>query len=461
MADENNPGIDIREQVVVNITKIDPLQHIVEHMPAAEGDKDVGKWFKTERMELNFGDYVGRPDENATLHKETLSQLFQAGWYVTEVKESASEGEWRRVVSSSGSASATSSSSSTAKQSSESASESTAETSGQSASDAKSNSYSNSTSVTNSSSGSGSSTGNSSGTTIGNGGNSSTGTTSNSGTESAKGKSSSTGTETATGSSTEESTDTEETTDPYWCAYSLIRLERRRMQSEEVLKDMIKSFVDAYNEGRRMNVDRYDELVALYALLVNENQDEIISLSKQIDMQPLFDAIKAAIEAALAKLGNAVENLPEDWMASRIAEINRKFDALRGQKMSETITNGLYNTTVWASIDAGIERERQYALNDLKDEMVTLKVDTYGKIAQITADVGNNLIAAQTRIFEALMKQKIEPINLRNTVFKWMLDFMEKRTDAYPGLGDITTVAEKLGYSGAIVAPDSVVSVQS
>ena len=106
-----------------------------------------------------------------------------------------------------------------------------------------------------------------------------------------------------------------------------------------------------------------------------------------------------------------------------------------------------------ASVDAGVERERQYALNNLRDEMVTLKIEAFGKIADITASVGNNLIGAQVRIFEALQQKKIEPINMRNTVFKWMLDFMERREDPYPQIDELPTVAERLGYSGGIVFP--------
>ena len=77
--------------------KIDPLSVITQHTPTPEQPKSASSWFKTERMELDFGDYVGRPSENVTAHTEALSQLLADGWYVTEVSHGGSSGEWKRV----------------------------------------------------------------------------------------------------------------------------------------------------------------------------------------------------------------------------------------------------------------------------------------------------------------------------------------------------------------------------
>ena len=93
--------------------KIDPLSVITQHTPTPEQPKSASSWFKTERMELDFGDYVGRPSENVTAHTEALSQLLADGWYVTEVSKGGSSGEWKRVSSQKKSGSASSSESRT------------------------------------------------------------------------------------------------------------------------------------------------------------------------------------------------------------------------------------------------------------------------------------------------------------------------------------------------------------
>ena len=143
------------------------------------------------------------------------------------------------------------------------------------------------------------------------------------------------------------------------------------------------------------------------------------------------------------------------------------------------IANGSFADSSWANIVSGIERDRQYALNNLADTMVTLKVDTYGKIATLTADsegklldvvaklvgieasladlkvriadIRARLMESAARIIEALQKNQIGLTELRNTVLKWMFDFMERREDDYPGLEQLATIADRLGYSDGAV----------
>jgi hypothetical protein len=56
------------------------------------------------------------------------------------------------------------------------------------------------------------------------------------------------------------------------------------------------------------------------------------------------------------------------------------------------------------------------------------------------------------------MKQKriLVPTEIRNTVFKWMLDFMERREDDYPGLDQLAGISEKLGFSDGATGGASV-----
>ena len=262
---------------------------------------------------------------------------------------------------------------------------------------------------------------------------------SNSGSASASGSASQSGSSSST---------TEQDGGPYWYAYQRIRLKRRKMQSEAVLQDMITSFTKAYNEGREINNARYDELVALYALMLRRTEDEanVFAGLTADDFKPLAKAVTDAVKDALENFKGSVGDLPADWMKSRIDEINRKFDALVGQAKAKMVSEGTFNSTVWPTTLSGIERDRQYALNDLKDEMVTTKIDAYGKIATITGDIGNKLLDCEIRIIEAQQKMLLGPTEVRNTVFKWMLDFMERRDDDYPGLDQLVTIADRLGY---------------
>ena len=412
----------------MTLTPINPMEYIKPHDPIPEAVRDVSKWFKTETVELTFGREIGRPSELITADREMLAWYFSQGWYIDAVLGSGTGGEWKSVAKASAQQMAN------AMSTSQSTSNSSAQSSGKGetkASDVWSSSSSEGSEIvvlgtTTDSSSSGAN----------NGSASSSGSSSNSGTSSST---------------------TEQDGGPYWYAFQRLRLKRRKMQSEAVLQDMIESFTKAYNEGRTVNDERYDELVALYSIMLKRTEDEANSLPLSVDdFKPLADMVTNAVRKALEKYAEAIGDLPDDWMKSRIDEINRKFDALLGEAKAKMVSAGTYNSTVWPTTASGIERDRQIALNELKDAMVTLRVDTYGKIAGITADIGGKLLDCETRIIEAQHKLLLGPTEIRNTVFKWMLDCMERRDDEYPGLDQLVTVADRLGYGdGASAGPEA------
>ena len=419
------------------LKKINPLEYITPHDPLPEAVKDVSKWFKTETVELNFGKEIGKPSEFITADRDMLAWYFSQGWYVDAILSQTSGGSWKSV--------STAQASQIAK--------AVARSEGTSGSHTDNNSDSDSSGTVNSritgqeyhAESDGSMTVRVTGT----GGDSTSkghteGFADASGTTTGRSKTFNKGSSTST---------TEQDGGAYWYSCQRIRLKRRKMQSEAVLQDMITSFTKAYNEGRGVNNARYEELVSLYALMLSRTEDEANGFGFSADdFKPLVEMVVKAVKDALAKYGASVENLPDDWLQQRIKDINDKFDALVGEAKTTMVSNGTYNTTVWPTTLAGIERRRADALNDLKDDMVTLKVETYGKIAGTTADVGNKLMDCATQIIKAQKELLLGPTEIRNNVFKWMLDFMERREDEYPGLEAISAAAESLGYGDGAAA---------
>ena len=525
--------------------KIDPLSVITQHTPTPEQPKSASSWFKTERMELDFGDYVGRPSENVTAHTEALSQLLADGWYVTEVSHGGSSGEWKRVssqkkigsasssesrtgtrtgtetgtrtgtetgtrtgtengtssITENGTRSASESGTRTGEEKSTSVGSETSNSSGSSDASGYSNANNNYNTFTNGTKDSGATSGG--GTSMG----STNSNSSNSSSEESQGQSQEESQrqtkdesqgqtqeqsqeqrqeqsqgqteeqsqgqtqeqsqgqteeqsqETSSGTQEDEETVSADETDPYWCAWQKIRLERRRMQAELVLQSMVDTFVDNFNEGRKINVDRYEELVALYALMVSQTQDDAANIDlDSIDFEPLFDEVKAAIKEKLSEYQSVADQIPSDWLESRKADINLKFNNLIGEARAKMVSDGTYNGTVWPSVLAGIEHQRSHALDALKDESVTMKLTAYGDIAKTTAALYGQMIDAQVRVFEALKSKKTTPITLRNEVLKWMYDFMERRTDDHVKIEELATLVEQMGYDGGIVAPSSIAS---
>lgn len=382
------------------LQKILPLEYITDHDPVPETVMDSSSWFKTETVELDFGEWVGRPEGSAIMRTSMLSYFFGNGWYVDAVLGSRSSGQWKSV------------------------SKATNKTKSASRSDATSaaSSYASTNETFNSSEGYSS-------------GESEGGATSEG----------------------ESSAESQGEGAPYWYAYNRIRLKRRKMQSELVLKDMISQFTKAYNEGRAMNDSRYDELVSLYSIMLSRTEDEANAWSFSTeDFSTLADDLVASLRSAVADFEAGVGSLPANYMQSRVDEINRKFDAEVSGARSGLVARGLYNSTVWNGVSSGIERNRQIALTDLEDKIVGMKIDVYGKIATLKADIAGRVIDAATRLMEMKQKRMLGPTEIRNTVFKWMLDFMERREDDYPGLDQLAGISEKLGFSDGATGGASV-----
>jgi hypothetical protein len=418
--------------------KILPLQYITRHDPLPIQNLESERWFEMETITLSVGEFAGRPNENTVLKSSLVGWLIGEGWRIHSI-DGHSVGHWKTGSKSTTTSSTTADSTASSSSTSDSTSHSSSDSSANSSSESESGKLVAGSLVTDTVAGATDhwsfenavkSSGSSSGKTTADG--SSHSGSSGSGSSHEEGGGQSDVSSEADGS-------------PYWAAWNTIVLKRKSLKGDRVLKDMIAELVKAYNRGQTINIDRYEELVNLYALLLSNTEDELRAFSLDPDdFKPLIDEVLDACRDALANFRNKVEDLPDDWMQSRIDEINRKFDKLLEEARSRLITQGLYNGTVWPTTESGIERDRQLALNDLKDDMVTVKIDAYGKIATLTGDIGKSVIDAATKLC-SLQAEALKPTEMRNTVFKWMLDFMERREDEQPGLDAVSSAIEKFG----------------
>jgi len=237
---------------------------------------------------------------------------------------------------------------------------------------------------------------------------------------------------------------TEVTGYQYW-------LKRWKMQSEKVLQDLITEFTDAYNEGREINDSRYDELVTLYSVMVSNTEDEMISwISNQgtgpetaiedlIDLFPVdVSDFETAVDAVVADLGSGGED-----------RINIAFDAKVAEARIAHINRGIYNTTIWTSALAGIERDRQYALNDLARHTAEQTIQVEEAILNAKMRMREAILDAWARLQQLWRDKLLVPTEVRNRALQAMFNFMERRTDDYPGLEGLAAIAAQLGYGEA------------
>lgn len=218
------------------------------------------------------------------------------------------------------------------------------------------------------------------------------------------------------------------------------------------MKDMIVDLTNAYNEGRKINDDRYDEIVSLYAIMLGRTEDEgngfILATA---DFKPLTDYVIETMRKTISDFHGVADRMPEEVFRNRVRQINLKFDNELSSAKTGLITKGLFSTTVWETTSAGIERNREMALNDLEET----KVDLYVKVASTGSEIGQKFVDTAAKMQQMLKDRLLDPTDMRNNVFKWMLEFMERRKDEFPGIEQIAGAAKSLGYAETTVSNGS------
>lgn len=237
---------------------------------------------------------------------------------------------------------------------------------------------------------------------------------------------------------------------------TIYQLKRRKLQAERCLQDMIQEFTDAYNEGRQVNDDRYDELVTLYNVMLDKSETEIAGLDTLTsDYSDVVESIIAAMPTDYSAHKDEVDGILDDWGDSMRAEVNTRFDNELAKAQQNLVDRGMANTTLLTSVNAGIESERSKALTDLEDKIVERQLALKDRLYTLKVEVEKRTMEAHARLLAVTQDHVLKPLEFRNTIFQAMLAMMERRTDDYPGLDGLANIAAQLGFSdgAATVAP--------
>lgn len=243
-----------------------------------------------------------------------------------------------------------------------------------------------------------------------------------------------------------------------WKKSTTYKLERKTMQSESVLQDMISEFTTAYNEGRKINNERYKEIVAAYISMVSSTQDLVadeLKLSEDdMDFEKLVAWIVESLKSGIEEFKGTIESAIGKLGAARRESIERQANNELSKARKSLVEKGLYNNTIWQSISSRIMTDKQFALNDLEEKLAKEQISTGELLLRVRADISGKILDAYRSYFDILVNKKLPLVNARNSVYKWMLDFMEHREDQYPSMENMLSLAQGLGYArGGTVSP--------
>lgn len=398
---------------------------------------DVPGWLVTETMEISFGDYTGRPDvEHVQLAREMLSYFFEQGWYIVAVISAASAGKWESVSESSASRSTRKSSSGS--ESTETQGDASSQSTENASSDA-SNRYSSDYRIQ--SDGQGGGSGHSSGNL----------NASSRGSSSANGSSTSSESEVKvqSGSESQNGSESEARSDvsAYWASWQKVRLQRKRVSPRKVLESMVGELVESRNRGEKAVADRYTAVIALYSTMLSRTERELDPLADEVDaFRRMMDGVMDAVKSTLDKVsGDGFGDEVNEAAEYQRAAINKKFDGLIASEKSRLITAGLYNSTIWTTVAAGIERERGVALLAVSDKIIGWRRD----MAATAASLSGTLESAARGVWGAVKDGLTTPTTMRNEVLKWMLDFAERHNTERAKVEDIAQIPRVLdGIAG-------------
>lgn len=224
------------------------------------------------------------------------------------------------------------------------------------------------------------------------------------------------------------------------------RMTRRRVNPERLLADLITDYTAAYNEGRDLNDTRYDDIVALYCVMLSKGQAEIISAQISDDVfYNLVDTLIASITNDYTYYAADVTGSLATYGASIRSQIGTRFDSQLSSARQDLVSRGMYNSTIWDTVAAGIERERALALSDVEDKIVQQQLSLKHKVYAEKTQMRDRVLAARDKLRDTLWNAWDRQLAVRNTILQAMMNFMERRTDAYPDVKEVGRLAANLG----------------
>lgn len=221
---------------------------------------------------------------------------------------------------------------------------------------------------------------------------------------------------------------------------------RRILRPENVLSELVSSYTAAYNEGRQLNDQRYDDLLVLYTAILDKTEN---TFNTQETADGTFEVL---IEALIGQLGTDFTAYAADvdgdldaWGASLLAEINARFNAELGKAQQALIDRGLYSGALWLVASAGIERERTRALNDANDKIIAAQLALKHKVYAEQEAMRTKVMASRERIRTYLSSARDRQVAARNAAAEALARLVERREDSYPDLSEVGRLAAGLG----------------
>ena len=226
--------------------------------------------------------------------------------------------------------------------------------------------------------------------------------------------------------------------------------DRRKLKAEEALQQLINQTTTAYNDGRTINDQRYDDLVTLYTLYISNTES---SLGQQ---SSIYDTYKVLIETLLSGIKSEYSAHKSDTVAaianygtSRRQKIESDFKFKESEAINRLNAANMGSSILIDGIISRYENEKQQALNDLEDKIAQMKLNNNHTLFQELTDVNSRVMAAHERLQQAGISGQMGRLEFQMRIVMAMFNFMKERDDTYPDLGAISNMAAQFGSANS------------
>ena len=200
-----------------------------------------------------------------------------------------------------------------------------------------------------------------------------------------------------------------------------------------ILQVLVTDFTNSYNEGRDLNDDRFDEIIAVYTALQDKTEDELNLLEDDEDtFESLVNAVISNLAGEYTTHETEIDTDLTNWATSERSRIEDQFDNLLTTMAAKMRRRGIYNTTSWDAVEAGIERERADANTKLEGEIENRTNEIKDRLYNQQVDIRMKFLDARAKLMSQLHAQGNVRTEIRNKIVGVLAAFAERREDDYP-----------------------------
>lgn len=231
-----------------------------------------------------------------------------------------------------------------------------------------------------------------------------------------------------------------------------VTMQRKSFEHDEAIQDMLTRMTDAYNDGRRKNDLRYEDLVENFSDLISKAQSHMTSAKTALTDELTLHATTLSsldddYEDFFADVKADLEGLTTSMDADR-TRANDAFDTQVTKATQGLVDRGFYSSAMLTTITAGIEERRQLALTTISETEAKLKADLTLRKNEIYINVlkmREGLVSAQIGLTNREQEFLAYQLDTQNNLAMAMFKTVEAREDGYPGFGDQVALVTSLG----------------